>query len=337
MRLLILGGTVFLGRHAAEAATSRGHQVTLFHRGRSNPGVLQEAEHVIGDRDGGLGALAGGRWDAVIDTSGYVPRVVGDAARELASRVAHYVFVSSVSAYADITRAGADESHPLATLEDPATEAVTGATYGALKAACERAAEDAMPGRVLHVRAGLLVGPHDTTDRFPYWPRRIARGGEVLAPGTPAHPVQLVDARDLAEWMVSMAEQRVSGAFNATGPAEPLTLGALLERARSALGSSARLTWVDERFLLEHSVTPWTEMPLWVPESESDFERLDLRRAIGAGLRFRALEDTLRDTLAWDRATPPEARPKRAGPAMGGPLGPLREAELLAAWHATRG
>ncbi|MFI5370452.1 MAG: NAD-dependent epimerase/dehydratase family protein, partial [Candidatus Eisenbacteria bacterium] len=207
MRLLILGGTVFLGRHVAGAALERGHQVTLFHRGRSNPGVWPAAEHVIGDRDGGLDALGGRTWDAVVDTSGYVPRLVRAAARRLSGVVGHYVFVSSVSAYAEITRPLADESHPLAALVDPTVETVTGETYGGLKAACERAAEEEMPGRVASIRAGLLVGPHDTSDRFPYWPRRIARGGETLAPAPREHPTQFVDARDLAEWMVGVAQQ----------------------------------------------------------------------------------------------------------------------------------
>ncbi len=334
MRLLILGGTAFLGRHAAEAALARGHRVTLFHRGRTNPGVLPAAEHVIGDRDGGLAALEGRTWDAVLDTSGYVPRVVDASARALAGRVGHYTFVSSVSAYADITRPGADESWPLATLEDPSVEQVTGATYGGLKAACEQAAERAMPGRVLHVRAGLLVGPHDTTDRFPYWPRRIAAGGEVLAPGDPAHPVQFVDARDLADWMLRMAEGGTSGAFNATGPVPSLTLGEVLATTREALGSEARITWVAERFLLERGVTPWTELPLWVPEAEADFERLDVRKAVAAGLAVRPLAETVRDTFTWDRDTPADRRPKRPSPGGGGPITRERERELLAAWRA---
>lgn len=337
MRLLILGGTVFLGRHVAEAALERGHRVTLFHRGRSNPGAVPAAEHLIGDRDGGLDVLAGRSWDAVVDTSGYVPRVVRAAARRLAPAAGHYLFVSSVSAYADIMRPSADESHPLAVLEDPATETITGATYGGLKAACEHAAEEEMPGRVTHVRAGLLVGPHDTSDRFPYWPRRIARGGEVLAPAPPEHPVQFVDARDLATWMVEVAVRGVTGAFNATGPSRPLTLGDLLTRARDALGAEARFTWVDERFLLDRGVRPWTELPLWVPMAEAEFERLDVRHAVEAGLRFRPLEDTVRDTLAWDRATPRETRPARMGLALSPPLDSTRETALLTEWHAHSG
>lgn len=327
MKLLVLGGTRFLGRHFVAAALARGHALTLFHRGRTNPELFPEAEHVLGDRDGGLGALAGRTWDAVLDPSGYVPRVVGAAAAALAGRAGQYAFVSSISAYAAPLAPGADESAPLATLADPAVEEVTGETYGGLKAACEREVARAFGEHALVVRPGLIVGPHDSTDRFPYWPRRLARGGEVLAPGRREQPVQVIDARDLAEWLIALLERGASGTYNAAGPAEPLTLGALLEQVALAVGSTGTLTWVDEPFLLERGVQPWTELPLWLPAEEAGLDEVSVQRAVAAGLAFRPLAETARDTLAWDLARPDAAR---AGSPV---LDAAREAELLAAWH----
>lgn len=335
MRLLVLGGTLFLGRHVVADALARGHRVTIFHRGRTNPGLFPEAEHVLGDRDGGLAALGTRSWDAVVDTSGYVPRVVRASARRFAD-CAHYTFVSSLSVYSTHP-AGADESCAVATLDDPTLEGVTGETYGPLKALCERAAEEALPGRVLNVRAGLLVGPYDSTDRFPYWPRRVAAGGEVLAPAPAEAPVQFVDARDVAEWIVRMAEARGAGTFHATGPATPLAIGSLLDECRRVTGSDARFVWADESFLLGRGVRPWTDLPLWIPTTEPGFHRVSNARALVAGLTFRPLAETIRDTLDWDRETPASARPARSGVAMPGPLEAAREAELLAGWRATAG
>src|SRR5688572_29497367 len=197
MRLLVLGGTKFLGRAVVEAAVARGHEPTLFHRGLTNPGLFPDLEHLRGDRDGGLAALQGRTWDAVIDPSGYVPRIVRASAELLADAVEHYTFISSISVYPSFPTPGMDESSPVGTLEDPTVEDVP-AHYGPLKALCEQAAEAAMPGRVFHVRAGLIVGPNDPSDRFTYWPVRVAKGGDVLAPGSPERPVQIIDVRDLA-------------------------------------------------------------------------------------------------------------------------------------------
>ncbi|HEU4322844.1 MAG TPA: SDR family oxidoreductase [Roseiflexaceae bacterium] len=329
MNLLILGGTVFLGRYLVESALARGHQVTLFNRGQHNPDLFPEVEKLRGDRDGGLNALQGRRWDAVIDTCGYVPRIVRDSAELLAGAVEHYTFISSISVYARLDRLGMDEDSPLGTLEDETVEQVTGETYGPLKVLCERAAERAMPGRALVIRPGLIVGPHDISDRFPYWPRRIARGGEVLAPGRPESLTQIIDVRDLADWTVAMVERRATGAYNATGPERPLTMGELLETCRAVVGDDARLTWVDEAFLLEQGVAPWSEVPLWVPESPDTvgFSAVDCRRAIDAGLTFRPLEDIIQATLDWDRSRPADTK-HRAG------LAAEREAEVLAAWRA---
>lgn len=328
MRLLVLGGTKFLGRHFVEAALRRRHEVTLFNRGRTAPGLFPGVETVTGDRDGGLAALAGRTWDAVLDPSGYVPRVVGAAVSALAGRVGFYAFVSTISTYATPIAPGADESAPLAALADPATEEVTGETYGGLKAACERAVARGFGERALVVRPGLIVGPHDPTDRFTYWPRRLSRGGDVLAPAVPGQPVQVIDVRDLAAWMLAMIERGTGGTFNATGPAEPLTLGELLERAALALGVPSRIVWVDVAFLLERGVEPWTELPLWVPAGEGGIDEVSIARALATGLALRPLAETVRDTLAWDLARPDPARDGSSA------LKPEREAELLAAWRS---
>jgi len=329
MDLLIIGGTVFLGRHLVEAALGRGHTVTLFNRGQHNPELFPGIEKLRGDRASDLAALRGRRWDAAIDTCGYVPRVVRASAELLADAVEHYTFVSSISVYADFSQANVDEGAPVGTLADAAVEEVTGETYGPLKALCEQAAEDALPGRVLNVRPGLIVGPHDPTDRFTYWPRRVALGGEVLAPGRPEHGAQIVDVRDLAGWMLELVEARHVGIYNATGPEYRLTFGQLLDECRAVSGSDARFTWVGERFLLDAGAQPWTEVPLWVPESDPEnagFDAVDCSKAIGAGLRFRPLAETIRDTLAWD-ATRPADLELCAG------LKRAREAELLEDWR----
>lgn len=339
MKLLVLGGTKFVGRHVVEAALARGDEVTLFNRGLHNAELYPEAEKLRGDRDGGLGALRGRRWDAVVDTSGYVPRVVRASAEALADSVGLYVFVSSVSAYADFSRP-VDEGSPTGTLTDESTEEVTGATYGPLKALCERAAEEAMPGRVLGVRAGLIVGPYDPTGRFTYWTERVARGGEVLAPAPPGRQVQFVDARDLSGWMLRMAEARRAGVFNASGPGYPLTMGDFLEACREGCGSDARFTWVGEQFLLDAGVEPWGGLPLWLPESAEShrfFLSVNCERAVAAGLTFRPVAETARDTLAWQRAGSPGMAADAPNSVQSATLAAGRERELLEAWHRRGG
>jgi 2'-hydroxyisoflavone reductase len=300
MKLLVLGGTKFLGRYAVEAALAQGHDVTIFTRGQTNPDLFPEAEHLIGDRDGKLEALRGQEWDGVVDTCGFVPRVVRQSAELLADAVQRYVFVSSMSVYADPSQP-LDESSPLEQLADPASENVE-QDYGALKAAVERVVTEIYGDRGTNVRAGLIVGPHDPTERFTYWPRRLAEGGDVLAPGDPNARVQFIDVRDLGAWLVHLAEHGPGGNFNATGPAEPLTLGQLLERAIATLDSDARLHWVDDTTLIDAEVGPWMELPLWLPGDEhSGMMSADIALAREAGLRFRAVEDTVRDTIAWSR------------------------------------
>jgi 2'-hydroxyisoflavone reductase len=320
VRLLLLGGTKFLGRHAVDAALAAGHEVTTFTRGRTNPGLFPEVEHLRGDRDGDLEALRGRAWDGAIDTSGYVPRIVRQSAELLRDAVERYVFVSSISAYGDFS-VPIDEATPVAELDDPGTEDVA-EHYGALKAACEGVVEEIYGDRSARVRAGLIVGPFDPTDRFTYWPRRIAAGGRVLAPGVPEAPVQFVDARDLAAWLVQLALEGPGGLYNATGPAEPLTFAELLERSRATLGSNATVVWTDAQRVLDAGVAPWTELPLWLPDPDyAGMSRADISRAVDAGLRFRPLEQTVADTLAWDRTVPGD-RPT---------LAPEKEREILAA------
>ncbi|MCB0088209.1 MAG: hypothetical protein KDE54_09875 [Caldilineaceae bacterium] len=325
MKLLILGGTVFLGRHLVDAALARGHEVTLFNRGQHNPELYPDVEKLRGDRDGNLEALRGRTWDAVIDTCGYVPRVVRDAAALLADAVEHYTFISSISVYPDFSQSGLDESAPVGTLEDERVEEVTGETYGPLKALCEQAAEEAMRGRVLQARAGLIVGPHDQSDRFTYWPHRVAQGGDVLAP-PPAAPTQFIDVRDLAAWCVRMAEIRQTGVFNVTGPAQPLTLQTVLEACQQVADNNAELVWTTEEFLHAQLVTAWVELPLWLPKESHGLDQVDLRKVLATGITYRPLAETIADTLAWS-ATRPADHKWRAGLESG------REAELLRAWH----
>jgi 2'-hydroxyisoflavone reductase len=329
MKLLILGGTRFLGRALVDEALAAGHELTLFNRGQSNPGLYPAVEQLHGDRDGGLDILSGRRWDAVIDTCGYAPRVVRAAADFLSEAVDHYTFISSASVYAEPLAVGTDENSPVATTPDETVEEITGETYGPLKALCEAAAAEAMGGRSLAVRAGLIVGPHDQSDRFTYWPVRIARGGEVLAPGAPGYGVQFIDVRDLAQWVLWATETRLTGPYNVTGPREPLPLGRLFDECRDAAGSGARFTWVDEAFLAAHEVQPYTELPLWVPAEFGGFNAFSIDKALAAGLAFRPSAETVRDTLAWA-----ETRP--AGYEWRNGLSPEKEAALLAEWHQAR-
>lgn len=350
MRLLVLGGTMFLGKHAVAAARDRGHHVTIFHRGRhpldlgGEPGGMGEGrvEVLHGDRRTDLDRLASGAWDAVLDTSGYMPAEVAASATALASRIERYVFVSSISSYASFATVGMDEEAALAPLSE--AERLEGESldrenaadrprfielYGALKAACEAEVARVAGERALIVRPGLIVGPDDPTDRFTYWPDRVARGGDVLLPGRPERPVQFIDVRDLAEWLVRLIEGGRRDVFNATGPLDPIGLGAVFAAALEVSHAAARPVWVDESFLLDQGVTPWSELPVWVPESDrtmAGLEQIDVRRAIAAGLTFRPLTETVRATLEWSRTRPPGER--RAG------LAPERERELLEKWAA---
>jgi 2'-hydroxyisoflavone reductase len=331
MRLLILGGTAYLGRHAVEAARARGHEVTLFNRGRTHPDLFPDVERLRGDRDGDLAGLAGRSWDAALDTSGFLPRVVRDSCERLRDAVGHYTFVSTISVYAESTRPGITEADALAELPAGASrEELTGESYGPLKVLCEREVESAFGGRAAIVRAGLIFGPHDLTDRTAYWPLRVAAGGDVLAPGRPERPIQLIDVRDLAAWLVYLAERRSGGVFNAAGPESALTMERFLATCREVAGSNARFVWLDEAFLLEQKIAPFSELPLWVPEAFQAFETVNSARAFAAGLACRPLAETVRAVLDWARTAGP--RPVRAGVPIPPALTREREVEVLRAW-----
>lgn len=333
--MLILGGTGFLGPAVVEAAKARGFAVTLFNRGKTRPELFPGIEKLRGDRDPGKGeglkALEGRAWDVVVDNSGYFPRVVRASAELLAPHVKQYIFISSVSVYADSSVIGGDEATPLATLADPTVEAMGKdfENYGGLKALCEQAAEKAMPGRVANVRPGYIVGPEDRSDRFTYWPVRVARGGEMLVPGTPNDPLQIIDVRDLAEWLVMLGASHTTGVFNAVGPGEPLTMGGVLDICKAVTGSAPSFTWVTSQFLKDQPGEP-VEMPIWeVPEGKSKgMHTWSAARARAVGLKHRPVIETVKDTLSWFRTLPEERQQKmKAG------LSKEREAELLAAWH----
>lgn len=321
MNILIIGGTRFLGRHIVTSARARGHTVTLFNRGKSNPGVFRRVPTISGDREHDLDKLSG-HWDAVIDTCGYFPRVVKLSAEALKKRVGKYVFISSISVYSDFSKAGINESDPVGKLEDESIEEITGETYGPLKALCEKAVQDVYGADALIIRPGLIVGPHDATDRFTYWPVRIARGGDVLAPDRPEALTQFIDARDLADFIVKLIEQDVAGVFNATG--HPITLNTFFETCKRVSGSNANFKWAPVDFLSENKVEPWSDMPAWVPDTGDGvgFARVDITKAIQAGLTITLLADTIRETLKWEFERP-DGHEWKAG------LTPERETELL--------
>ncbi len=343
LRMLILGGTGFTGPYQVKYALSRGHKVTTFNRGKSHPGELpNEVEQLTGDRNGQLDALKNRQWDVVIDNPTSVPVWVRDVAQVLKGNTDRYVFISTISVYADTSKPGTDENAPLAkyTGADPYKEsrdtiiASKFQFYGPLKALSEAEAEKQFPKQTLIIRPGLIVGPRDETDRFSYWPVRLDRGGEVLAPGAPSDPVQFIDARDLAEWTIRMVENRETGIYNATGPAKQLGIGEMLNGVKDANKSNCTLTWVPADFLEKQSVSPWTDMPVWLPPTgeEAGGGQISIKRALEKGLTFRPLAETARDTLAWFKQQPAERQAKlKAG------LTPEREAEVLKAWHVQKG
>lgn len=327
MRLLILGGTVFVGRALTDAALAHGHHVTHFNRGKSAP-PDERVETLNGDRTEAASmrkAFGERRWDAVIDTSGYLPQVVRRSADALSGKVARYLFVSTISVYAGFEAKGFDENSPVSPVPDPLPEALDMALYGPLKAGCEKVVNEVYGDRATIVRPGLIVGPNDPTDRFTYWPARVATGGTVLAPGRRERPVQFIDVRDLAEWIVHLLEKDVSGTFIATGPRRPIPMGELLDTCRTVAGLDTRFEWMDDAALLEAKVAPWKEMPLWIPESDAAMHGLmgaSIDRALAQGLKFRPVAQTVADTLAWSNKRPADHQWK-AG------LTPERERELL--------
>lgn len=329
-RLLILGGTSFLGPAITELALAAGWRVTHFNRGKHMPGGMPGVEQLLGDRNGELDALRGREWEAVVDTSGFVPRHVRLSAGLLAPATRQYVFISTISVYASLAQP-ADESSPVGRLADETVEEVTGETYGPLKALCEQAAERAMPGRVTTLRPGLIVGPRDPTDRFTYWPVRAARGGEFIAPGTPDDPIQVIDVRDLAALTLGVIDRGLFATMNAVSPPRMFTIGRLVDACVSVAANGAKPVWIPADFLAAQNVAPWSDMPAWIPPTGDAAAGglVPVDRALAAGLSIRPLEQTVRDTLAWHATRPAEQREKlKAG------LGAEREAAVLAAWKA---
>jgi 2'-hydroxyisoflavone reductase len=324
MKILILGGTKFLGRHLVDAALAARHEVTLFNRGKTNPTLFPNTETITGDREEDLSRLSARQWDAVIDVAGYLPRVVRLSAEALKGSVKKYVFVSSISVYPEFKKVGINEEDPVGKLEDESIEEINGDTYGPLKAVCEKTVQEIYRNRALIIRPGLIVGPYDPTDRFTYWPMRVKRGGDMITPDKPQTPIQIIDVRDLSEFITRLIEKNASGIYNATGPDHELMMGEFLDTCKLVSGSVATFHWASAEFLQEHEVMPWSDMPVWIPDTEQDagFSRVDISKAIKAGLKFRPLEDTVRDTMQWAEVRP-EDYEWRAG------LNPAKETILL--------
>ena len=343
LRILILGGTGFIGPTQVSYALSRGHRVTVFNRGQTHPGILpKQVEQLIGDRNNNLEALKNRTWDVVIDNPTTLPVWVRNVAQILKGRIGQYIFVSTSSVYAEMSWPGMGEDGPLAQYDGPdpmkvTVEQLRASTlplYAPLKVIAEREVQKSFPGKFAIVRPGLIVGPGDESDRFTYWPARVARGGEVLAPGNSGKDtVQFIDVRDLGEWMIRLAEQKTTGVFNATGPGYKLTIGRMLEEIRIGTNSSAQLTWIDCDFLMSRGIHAWSDLPVWVASCgpERGFNGLSNKKALSKGITFRSVAETATATLAWLKSQPPERTARlRAG------MSPEREAAVLEAWHARR-
>jgi 2'-hydroxyisoflavone reductase len=323
MKILVIGGTRFVGRHFVDAALARGHEITLFNRGQSNADLYPNVENLRGDRETDLSAFEGRHWDAVVDTCGYLPRIVRLSALELADKVDRYLFISTISVYKPPMDVGEGEDAELDTMEDPTNEEIM-EHYGALKVLCEQAVEEIYGNRSLIVRPGMIVGPHDPTDRYTYWAVRIASGGEVLLPRATDRMVQMIDARDLGELMVKLLEQNATGSYNATGPEAPLTWDEWVDIFKQASGSSPTLTWVDDAFLEARELDA-SQLPFWFPQDYKNLFTVSVQKAIDAGLKFRSAVQTAKDTLAWREAS--SVADLKVG------LKPDKEADLLKEWH----
>jgi len=335
-KLLVLGGTRFLGPAIVDHALTEGYEVTLFNRGKSDPERYAELEQLVGDRDTGeLDALKGGSWDLVVDTSGYVPAHARAAAEVLRDSVEHYVFISTCSVYADPGAKVVTEESPVGEISAEAEDEVkvirdvfrNMATYGPLKARCEEELEAVMPGRVTSLRPGVIAGPDDPGDRYLYWAIRVEQGGEMLCPGDPTAGVQFIDVKDLGRMSVEFGDERKAGIYNSIGYPEKMEFEAWLSELRRVLGGDATFTWASDEFLLEHEVTPFQELPMWLPPAVR--QRFDNAKGIAAGMTFRSIEATTRDIVAWHHSVRDETYEWRA---YG--MKPDREQELLAAWHA---
>ncbi len=327
MKILIIGGTRFLGRYLVESALNRNHEVTLFNRGQSNSDLYPDIEQIHGDRDGELDKLNGHTWDAVIDTCGYYPRIVSASAKFLSDKVKHYIFISSISVYADLSKPGVNENSPVGTMDDATIEEITEDSYGPLKALCEQVVEKQFPDTNLVIRPGLIVGPHDLSDRFSYWIHRINKGGKVLAPEPKDYNVQYIDVRDLSDWIIRMIENKLIGTFNGIGPNHKLTMLDFLNKCREILNSETEFVWVNQQFLEENKVENWTDLPIWIIEKKyAGMMLTSCAKAFTNGLIFRPLEDTIKDTFNYCQTRPKDYQWK-AG------LSAEREAELLNKWN----
>jgi len=335
LRVLILGGTGFIGPHFVDVLTAAGHRISLFNRGKRDPSVKPGIEYLVGDRNGPIDALKGHDWDVVIDDSGYKPKQVRLSGELLKSHVQHYIFVSSISVYADFKTPGMDEDAKLATLDDPNTETVDDKTYGGLKVLCEKAVQEMYGVHCTIIRPTYIAGPGDHTDRFTYWPWRVAKGGEMLAPGTPNDPFQFIDVRDLADFMKLCVEKRIAGVYNTCNTPRSVTMGSLLETSKKVTGANPTITWATPKFLIDNEVygekAQGNYLPIWAPTEgeEAGSQLVSNARAVKKGMKFRSLETTIADTLAWANARPPEKNEKlKAG------LSPEQEKMLLAKLHA---
>ena len=330
LKVLILGGTSFLGPYLIEELQEHGHEVTVFNRGTQNSSLSSTVEKLQGNRDGDLKALEGRRWDAIIDTSGHLPRVVEASSKILAEATHHYTFISTIGVYENFSKLDMDEDYPLAKLSDETSEEITEKTYGALKACCEDVICRYFPNRSLIIRPGLIVGPLDPTDRFAYWPIRVMEGGKILAPGKPTQNLQFIDVRDLAKWIVLMIERQAIGIYNATGPAIPITFGQLIEKCQEFSKNNAAIQWVDEDFLIENEVQDWSEVPLWLSYKRNmpGFLNINVQKAIHAGLTLRPLSETISSVLSWDSSR--ENIKRQAG------LDREKEKDLLRLWEQSK-
>ena len=332
MKILIIGGTQFVGRAIADLALSQGHELTLFHRGKTNPDLFSDVEHIHGDRldAEALGQLKGRHFDAVVDTCGYFPRALRVSTEALAE-AGRYLFISSISVFADSAKIGLIEEDATGALEDETVEEITGETYGPLKALCERVVLDAFADRALVIRPGLIIGPHDPTDRFTYWPRRFHLAREVvLAPDCKTQPVQMIDVRDLAAFCLKMLSDGASGIYSVTGPQSPIALEGAISTIQQAVNPEAEVVWAATDFLKEKGVEPWSDFPFVLPYDGSDNGMLsvDIGKALSAGLKLRPLENTVRDTLEWWQS--------KGSPTLKVGLSDDNEAELLALYCTHR-
>lgn len=328
MDVLIIGGTRFLGRHITDALLEKQHNVTLFNRGISGPDLFPNVQKIIGDRDGDLDILQDGKWDSVIDTCGYFPRIVSASAELLVKQVKHYTFISTVSVYRDFLKINIDENYPVGKLKGEVVEEITGETYGPLKVMCEDTVNEIYREGALIVRPGLIVGPYDPTDRFTYWPWRVALGGTVMVPESLEWETQFIDGRDLARWIVKLMESRISGTYNAVGPEQPFPIGKLLECCREISHSNAKWEIVDASFLLNQKVAPWMDLPVWMHGDEFiGINKVSNEKAVAAGLEFSPVEKIIEDTLDYVNIRQETVKLKSG-------LSLEREKELFRLWNS---